>query len=320
MMSFDAPRALEMCLSRNIRPRANSIPGIGGRCHAIINGSWQGGWRFVSAISSNGLIEKDRKILKVPLSHIRVADLEEDPIIVPTQNESSTSSSSGSSNTASIQDTFGVSELNLFPTSGCHSSRKPFDVIFLSNRPSVSIVDYQTIRDIYFNVPSGSHSVLNNSEIDFNPARIPPRILMRRPECQTAIIDEIRGLLTCDETGRAALEVVDRFNNEYRNIPFIRSAMIVRLKTLNKYKARLCCRGDTVIAQSRVSAPTPHRACIKLFLAMCAAAGLGLASVDVSQAFLQSGNVAAGGKYLVEIPDYVMIPWQENRTLRRKKE
>ena len=96
MLSFDAPRTLKMCLSRNIRPHANSIPGIGGRCHAIINGSWQGGWRFVSAISSYGLIEKDRKILKVPLSHIRVADLKEDPIIAPAQNESSTSSSPGS--------------------------------------------------------------------------------------------------------------------------------------------------------------------------------------------------------------------------------
>ena len=44
---------------------------------------------------------------------------------------------------------------------------------------------------------------------------------------------------------------------------------------------------------------------------MRAAAGLGLASVDVSQAFLQSGNVAVGDKYLIEIPDYIAIPWQE---------
>ena len=72
---------------------------------------------------------------------------------------------------------------------------------------------------------------------EFNPARVSPRLFLRNVDSRRAIIREIKAPILADDPGKAALEIVNRFDPDYKNIPFVRSTMIVRLKTLHKYKA-----------------------------------------------------------------------------------
>ena len=71
IMKFDAYQTISDRLSRNLRVGVKDIPSIGEECHAAIQQKWTGWWRFVAAIRPNEIIEKDTKMLKEPMAHIR---------------------------------------------------------------------------------------------------------------------------------------------------------------------------------------------------------------------------------------------------------
>ena len=90
-------------------------------------------------------------------------------------------------------------------------------------------------------------------------------------------------MLEVDTPGKSALGIAHLLGPEFRPIPLVRSATVVRLKGSGRYKDRPFFCVGAVITHPRVSAPTPNRACVKLFIALCAAAQLSLASVGVIQ-------------------------------------
>ena len=86
--------------------------------------------------------------------------------------------------------------------------------------------------------------------------------------------------------------------------------MVVRFKSPGKVKARMCIRGDMVNSRVRASSPTPNRSCLRSFLGMGCALNLQFAMVDVSQAFVQSANVAHHERFSIQPPEFVLLPWK----------
>ena len=121
---------------------------------------------------------------------------------------------------------------------------------------------------------------------------------------------EIDGLLAEDSSGICPLIVVDLGDEEVRGFPLIRSTMVVRQKSPGKIKARLCIRGDTIDAKTHAAAPTPNRTLLKPPICLSRALNCRLATLGISQAFLQSANVSEMERVLTQAPEYVELPWR----------
>ena len=147
------------------------------------------------------------------------------------------------------------------------------------------------------------------TEEDYDPSRLPPKFYLKDKLCVEAIVLEISGLLQTDKSGRAALLVVNRFEEEYRKWPLIRSTLVVRWKGPLRAKARLCIRGDLMPIRDQLSAPTPFRSPMKIVMAICAACNFSIVSMDISQAFIQADELNKKDQLLLVAPSCICLPW-----------
>ena len=149
----------------------------------------------------------------------------------------------------------------------------------------------------------------------FDPSRIPPRIAFRLEKAREAIVKEITDLLTPHGNAPPAMIEVDITLPQYRSITRVHSTLVVKRKSVGIYKGRLCIRGDTVpITQTAfVSSPTANRCGVKLICIISSQTKWVVHALDISQAFLQAGNLHPKERIILIPPPMVPLPWK--RTL-----
>ena len=148
----------------------------------------------------------------------------------------------------------------------------------------------------------------------FDPSRIPPRIAFRLEKARTAIIKEIDDLLTPHGQDPTAMLQISLSDPKYRGIARVRSTLVVKRKSVGVYKGRLCVRGDTVpIAQTAfASSPTANRCGVKIICLMASQSQWDVRALDISQAFLQAGNLNNHDRMIVLPPPMIKFPWKKS--------
>ena len=147
----------------------------------------------------------------------------------------------------------------------------------------------------------------------FDPSRIPPRIAFRLEKARDAIEKEITDLLTAHGNAPPAMLEVDITLPQYRSITRVHSTLVVKRKSIGIYKGRLCIRGDTVpITQTAfVSSPTANRCGVKLICIIASQSLWKIHALDISQAFLQAGNLHPSERVILLPPPMVPLPWKK---------
>ena len=105
------------------------------------------------------------------------------------------------------------------------------------------------------------------------------------------------------------MPIVSLFSPAVRHIPKYATTMIGRAKQGGVIKARLCLRGDQM-GEARhhfTSDPTVDRNFVKVLLVISRMYSFAVASVEVTQAFLQSTRLAARDRYIAILPSYVVL-------------
>ena len=327
MQTYDAERIISLCLRSNLRAGQQNVPAIGNAVHVALQGEtknshgafrmkWEAGFRMLGLIGSNGLVERDGKIFKIAMSNIRNADHTLEGYHTKT---SSTDRSAGSST-----DLVSVSE-DLYTQSDdlCDSSR-PFSRP-LDNDPMAALRMNVNLASNFSGcfVVAETHSLGKEDPLDepFDPSRMFPSQFLADPECLKAMVSEINGLTAPDNTGVCPLKLVHKDDLESRGKKRILSTMVVRRKSSMKIKARLCLRGDTLISFDPTCSPTPYRSALRTILMLASAAEMKIATLDVSQAFIQASRVAVEDQLLIRVPWYIIMPWTgEIRTSKPKIE
>ena len=144
-----------------------------------------------------------------------------------------------------------------------------------------------------------------------NPSRISPKIFLQLPGALSAICDEMNMLLQPDANHIPGLLVVDYSREEYKRIPRIHSTMVIKRKSTHKFKARLCARGDMLMADAPLmySSPTVHRVSPRMILAIAVTLSLSIGIVDITSAFIQSNLVEKSKRIIILPPHYIPLPW-----------
>ena len=62
--------------------------------------------------------------------------------------------------------------------------------------------------------------------------------------------------------------------------------------------------------EKHTSSPTPQRASLIAILSLLTACRMGVAIVDISQAFLQAGAVAMKDRVVISTPEFIEMPWK----------
>ena len=153
-------------------------------------------------------------------------------------------------------------------------------------------------------------TVIQDTQDEYDPSRLPPRIFLHRAEARASIEKEIRDLLEIPSDGIPPIKIANRQSNEVKGLPYVRSTLIVRIKSTGVYKSRLCLRGDLVNERvgSFSSSPTTHRSSLRLVISCVVILGLSLSLLGVSQAFLRSDALPPDSRCVVIVPEYIVLP------------
>ena len=317
IMKVDAETTIKNCLKYNLRPGYEKIPEVGSSVDVVQNKCWVPGWRMTGMIGSNAVVEQDNRFKKIPLTRVRPS---EDKTWLPSKRKDASSSSTDVfenrcdlGNIAHLEECWWVNPREDAVEKCVHGISAVLPMINQRTTPFSAHGLFSGYSE------SGLEQIFENKAVsktseeipeeDFDPSRLPPKFYLSNALCIEAIILEMNGLLQKDSSGRSALEVVDRFDEKYRNWTIIRSTLVVRWKGPLRAKARLCIRGDLMPIRDQVSAPTPFRSSMKIFVAMCSACNFELVSMDISQAFIQAAELNIKDQILVLAPDCIQLPW-----------
>ena len=78
----------------------------------------------------------------------------------------------------------------------------------------------------------------------FDPSRLPPRVAFRIDAARKAVETETTDLLDTKPGSAPAMLEISLHDSRFRHLPRVQSAMIAKRKAANRYKGRLCVRGD----------------------------------------------------------------------------
>ena len=157
----------------------------------------------------------------------------------------------------------------------------------------------------------------------FDLSRLPPRIYDGLSKSRMAIRDEISNLLKMHNGSTAAVRIVDAISIQYHRVEEIRTTLAVKIKAGNRHKSRMCLRGDqeSLIQSSFPSAPTISKELVKLALSTYVNLdGMICATVDISQALLQSDVMPVSSQISAYHPDCVFlddVKWNGAISLRK---
>ena len=319
IMQADAERTIQTCLKHNIRPGCDKVPEIGSSVDVVRDHHWIPGWRMVGMIGSNVVVEQDNRIIKLPLTKVRSS---EPKLWLSSKKKDLASSSSkdichgvDEQVLAVLDERYWLGPRETSVENCMHGSKMGYFgmnhgfSIFSSHGLFSGCTD-DGFLDVFESKAKKIKDMEQDlSEDDFDPSRLPPRVYLKDKLCVEAIIAELEGLLKNDSQGRSALMVVNRLDPQYKNWPLVRSTLVVRWKGPLRAKARLCIRGDLMPIRDPVSAPTPFRSSMKIFLAISAACGFSIVSMDISQAFIQADELNPRDQLLLSPPDCITLPW-----------
>ena len=69
-----------------------------------------------------------------------------------------------------------------------------------------------------------------------------------------------------------------------------------------------CLRGDTLVNFDPKCSTAPYRSSLRSILMLASAAEMEIATLDVTQSFVQASRVAVGDRRLIRAPWYVIMP------------
>ena len=146
----------------------------------------------------------------------------------------------------------------------------------------------------------------------FGPSRIPPRIAFQSPQSRLAIGKEITDLLTPHGKIPPAILEIDLSDSRYCHLPRVFSTIIVKRKSIDLYKGRICTRGDLVPLANVafVSSPTANRCCVRIVITIAPIMAWGIKALDISQAFLQADNLNERDRIVIIPPPMIVPPWK----------
>ena len=193
---------------------------------------------FLALIHSNGIVERDSKIIKVPFTNIRLSEVGDE---IPDSSE-------GSSADQEIDITFTQDAPNVFITKALRTPQFPSMPFLVSQDSWYNARDSNNQNEEYawineISMEKAASSVTPTEEEMINPTLIPPKIFIAIPDCHASICAELNGLLTVDSSGVSALTQVWLGGPEIRGSRRIRITIIAKQKAVKKPKARLRVRG-----------------------------------------------------------------------------
>ena len=108
-----------------------------------------------------------------------------------------------------------------------------------------------------------------------------------------------------------AMVVVSLSDSRFKSAPRIHSTLVAKRKSAGVYKGRMCARGGSIplTHTSFTSSPTARRCGVKIICMVAVLYSFEVRSLDVSQAFLQSDNIAESDRRVVIPPIMVKLPW-----------
>ena len=80
----------------------------------------------------------------------------------------------------------------------------------------------------------------------FGPSRIPPLVALRLETSRNSIVSEIKDLLIARSYRAHAAIEISRGYPRFRHLPRGQSTMVAKREAANRYKDRLCVRGDMI--------------------------------------------------------------------------
>ena len=317
MMKKDAARAIKLCDSRYVRAGGVNIPNIGDAVMIYIPSikRWQTGFRMIGKFHSCAILEKGRSMRKHPLCWTRRLNAPE-MVTVPNDNEED-------------------SNVENDPTNAQPSERTIMYASTVSPRMNDLSLRWEQVQQFCYqalgeeteeerdndigkididkegSAPEMTLEEENDLISHTNPSRIAPRIFLAIPNARKAIEDEITNLLKPDQNGIPSLKCqpLGLAENKYRAV--VASTMVVKRKSTNTFKARLCVRGDLLAPDIPLdfASPTVSRASPRLILTISTILKMTLGIIDISSAFTQSELVAPEHRILITMPWYVPLPF-----------
>ena len=264
---------------------------------------WEAGFRTIGLIGPNGIVERDGELFKVAMSHVRNADRTLEGYNMP--GKYSKSADGSSADKVFFGNAWGTDSNADVWSIPCS---RP-----LENDPTSALKLNGHFSSEYSGCYAVSEGVSSNvddfAEEQFDPSRMCISQFLPQEECMTSIINEINGLTAPDKDGIQPLKLVHKNDDEAKGKRKILPTMAVRRKSTTKIKARMCLRGDTLVNFDPTCSPTPYRSALRSVLMLAAASQMKIATLDVSQAFIQASRVAAEDQLLIRVPWYVIIPW-----------
>lgn len=147
-----------------------------------------------------------------------------------------------------------------------------------------------------------------NDRLD--PSRFPPRVAICDAHPRTSTIKEIADLLRIRAGIHPEVAHVDLYDPRYIVRPRAYSTLIIKRKPNGPYKAILCTRGDLVPLTdvAFVSAPAARLVCLRLLRDVATAFRRQLKTLDITQSFLQSGNLNDLDRLVIIPAPVIAIP------------
>ena len=100
----------------------------------------------------------------------------------------------------------------------------------------------------------------------------------------------------------------------YCHLPKVFATLVVKRKSVDLYKARLCAMGDLVPLTdvAFASSPTANRTCVRIVLTLATTFRWQIKALDISQAFPQSTNINENDRLIIIPPPMITLPWKSS--------
>ena len=141
-------------------------------------------------------------------------------------------------------------------------------------------------------------------------SRLTPKIYLPLKAGRQALRDEIYGILRKDKSGVPVGEIFKKGDTRWKNVPWVMTTVVTKIKTDGTVKSRLCLRGDRIptINQPFASAPTVSRDFLKIFCGLFVNfRKFSWVQVDISKAFTQSDLFNDKDRIAARLPDFIGI-------------
>ena len=153
-------------------------------------------------------------------------------------------------------------------------------------------------------IDHGELNALSGADV----GRIAPRYFPKRPRALSAVQKELAGLREV-HNGQAAIELTSDRDQGWKRNRRLYIMTATRRNSTSEFKAIFAMRGDTISEHDTAfaSAPTACRGSVPMLLTWTVVFNLSVFMVDISQAFLQAGDLSLPDKMVTTVPPYAIL-------------